>query len=180
MKLAKFIFVFLIVLSGFANAGTTIDSLNVQGFMKKGNGTAVTNGTYSLVIGVFQNGTAIWAKEYLSVGINNGLFSQNLSGAGSNLLSLTLATGMNSDFSLVTLSPLLLHNATTGSLKIRIYAASPIDTLNPQFDINLQSVPTAFLASVANSVANNSIILNSLSTSVYSQSSNSLKLLQLN
>src|SRR6266404_5709397 len=79
-------------------ASPLVDTLNVQGYMKKANGTAVSDGTYSMVYGVFQNGTALWAQT-VSTTITNGLFSASLNGSGTNLLALPAGTGMNANYS---------------------------------------------------------------------------------
>ena len=140
MKTPKFVSkltVLLFVLLGFAGlslATPVIESLTVQGYMKKADGTAVTNGTYNLVFGVRQNGSTIWAKQ-ISTTITNGLFSASLSGLGTNLTGLGAGTGMNSDFSAVTLNPALLHAGGSGGIVARVYASSAINGANPLFQL---------------------------------------------
>ena len=51
------------LLGGFAKAAPAIDVINVQGYMKRASGAAVTDGTYTMAFGVFQNGTAIWGTQ---------------------------------------------------------------------------------------------------------------------
>src|SRR4051812_2263219 len=79
-----------------AQASPVIDTLNVQGYMKKASGAAVTDGTYTIAFGVFQNGTALWGTSQ-SVVISGGLFSQALSSTGSNLSTCTLCNSFNND-----------------------------------------------------------------------------------
>ena len=160
-------------------AAPTIDTLEIQGFMRKADGSPVSSGNYDLVFGVFQGGSAIWAKRYSDVPVSNGLFSQVLSGQGADLSQVPLSTGMNSDFSNVTLGPTLLQNSTDGAVLVRIYAAVPIDGRNPQFDVTLNSVPSCFNAAVAQRVGEGTISLSSMASGLYSQSSSPLKLVQL-
>lgn len=153
-----------------ALASPTIDTLNVQAYMKKASGTAVTDGTYTLAIGVFQNGTCIWGKSY-STTITNGLFSKDLTGLGSDLSALGAGTGMNSNFSAVTLNPALLMAGGNGAVSIRIYAVSAIDGTNPQFDVSVASVPTAYVANTAKGVDTGSVGLVGIAAAAKTNSS---------
>jgi len=146
-----------------AYATPSVDTLNVQGYMKKANGTAVTDGSYTMVFGVFQNGTALWAKQY-TVSVTNGLFTQALSGTGTNETGLGAGTAMNVDYSAVTLNPALLSGATAGEVAVRIYSQTAIDGANPQFDIALGAVPTAFIAKVAQGVEAGSVPLTGIAS----------------
>ncbi|MBY0386290.1 hypothetical protein K2X05_14125 [bacterium] len=145
-----------------ANAAPTIDSLNVQGFMKTGAGSAVTNGTYTIHFGVFQNSVPIWGRTY-SVPVTSGLFSRSLSGLGSDLSGLPGATGMNSDFSAVTLNAALLMAGGSGGISVRVYGTA-INSTNPQFDITYSAVPTAMVAEVAKGVAAGSVTVAGIAT----------------
>lgn len=170
-KITRFIiFLNFWLFSITAFAGPAIDTLAVQGYMKKANGAAVTDGTYNLAIGVRQNDVTIWAKQY-PVSIVNGLFSKNLSGSGSNLTTLGAGTGLNADYSAVTLNSALLLAGGNGAVVVRIYAMDAIDGANPQFDITLASVPTAFVCNVAQSVAAGSITLAGLATAAMTATS---------
>lgn len=161
------------------HAAPAITTLEVQGFMKKADGSPVSTGNYDLVFGIFQGGTVIWAKRYAAVPISSGVFSQALEGVGTSLVNLPASTGMNADFSGVALSPALLSHSGNGAVLVRIYAASSIDGRNPQFDVTLNSVPTSFSAGVAESVADGAITLSGLASAVYSTTSSPLKLVQL-
>lgn len=157
-----------VVTAGIANASPTIDSLNVQGYMKKANGQAVTDGTYTLAYGVFQNGTVIWGKSY-STTITSGMFSRSLSGVGGDLSALPAGTAMNSDFSAsglnATLNSALLVAGGSGGITVRVYAVTAIDSTNPQFDITIAAVPTAMVAENAKGVVAGSVTLAGLATS---------------
>ncbi len=162
-------------------AAPTIDSLQVQGYMKKGNNTAVTDGTYTLAFGVFQNGTAIWGTSQ-SVTITNGLFAQALTGTGSNLSALPAGVGtMKADWTGATLNPALLLASPSGVIMVRVYAVTAINASNPQFDINIDSVPSSFLADTALHVNAGSVTLAGLATAAYTNTSvaGANKLLQL-
>src|SRR5207244_147 len=92
--------IFLVASTASATTSPLVDTLNVQGYMKKsGAGGAVTDNTYNMAIGVFQNGTAIWAKQF-AVTTSNGLFSQALSGLGTDFSAsgtVGVGTGMHAN-----------------------------------------------------------------------------------
>jgi hypothetical protein len=170
---------------GFAlvvNAQPLIDSLTVQGYLKRSNGTAVTNGTYNIAYGVRQNGVTIWGRQ-VSTTVTNGLFSVKLSGLGSDLSGLGAGTGMNADYSAITLNPALLQAAGNGGIVVRVYAVSPIDGANPQFDVTIASSPTAFVAGIAQAVATDAVTLTGISTAARTNVSSGMgdaaKLVQL-
>ena len=153
-----------VLLSGTANAvKPVIDTLTVQAYMKKVDGTAVTDGAYNIAYGVFKGGTAIWGTN-ATVTITNGLFVNDLSGLGTDLsAAVPVGTGtMRADWSATTLNTALLMTGATGDLMVRVYAITAVDGTNPQFDIALNSVPTAFVADQANSVTDSSILLASI------------------
>lgn len=154
-------------LSSVALAAPTIDSINVQGYMKKSNGSAVTDGTYTLAFGVFQNGVNIWGRSY-SVVVTNGLFSRTLSGVGGDLSALPAPTGINSDFSATgsntTLDAALLVAGGAGGISVRVYAVSLIDSVNPQFDIAVAAVPTAFISEVSKGVTAGAVTVAGIAT----------------
>lgn len=155
MKLLRMISLIVAALgvAHFAGAQPVIDTLTVQGYMRRANATAVTNGTYNVVYGVRQNGVTIWAKT-ISTTISNGLFSANLQGLGDNVTGLTGGgVSLNGNFSAVTLNPALLQGAGNGSIVVRVFGVQAIDGANPAFDISIGSNPTAFVAGLAQSVA---------------------------
>lgn len=146
-------------------ATPTIDSLNVQGYMKKANGQTVTDGSYYLAFGIMQNGTARWCK-IVSTAITNGLFSKTLSGVGSDCTGLPSGTSLNGiNSSATTLNTAIFTGGTAGGVTIRIYASSAIDGTNPQFDVAMSAVPTAWISAVAKSVEDGSITVASVATS---------------
>ncbi|MBX3022264.1 MAG: hypothetical protein KF799_11380 [Bdellovibrionales bacterium] len=151
-------------LISLAHAAPTLDSFTVQGYMKKANNTAVSDGTYTMVIGVRQNGATVWAKSY-SIAVSNGLFSRTLTGAGDDLSAGAYsATGMQGDWSGVSLTPSLLAGGAAGAVAIRVYAISAIDGTNPSFDITVASVPTSYIAETAKNVIDGSIGTASMAT----------------
>jgi len=165
MKTLNVTIIFLMAL-GFATAvkaQPVIDTLTVQGYLKRANGTAVTNGTYNIAFGVRQNGTTIWARQ-LSTTVTNGLFSANLSGTGTDLSALPAGTGMNANYSAITLNPALLEASGNGAIVVRVYGVSTIDGSNPQFDISIGAVPTAFMAGIAQSVQAGSVTAAGIAT----------------
>lgn len=163
LRIWIFPLVAFVVLSAAAYAAPTIDTIRVQGYIKKANGTAVSDGSYTLAYGVFQNGTMIWGKS-ISTTLSSGLFSAALSGAGSDLSALGAGTGMNADYSGATLNPALLMGGGSGSISVRVYAVSTIDGNNPQFDIAIASVPSAFVCDTAYNVATGSVALAGISS----------------
>ncbi len=166
MKALKFIFLTALtqlVVVASAQATPSVDTLAVQGYMKKANGTAVSDGTYTVAFGVLQNGSVVWGKS-VSTSIASGLFSANLSGAGSNLSAISASTGMNANYSAVTLNPALLTAGATGPLVVRVYAVTAIDGSNPQFDLPLASTPSAFVADTATRVVAGAITLTAIAS----------------
>jgi hypothetical protein len=161
-----------------AMAQSTIDTLQVQGYMQQSNGTAVTNspttsgtcvgGGYKLAFGVKQGSTWIWGTEACTA-VTNGLFSANLTGVGSSLSGLSLPagdTGMAADFSTVTLNAALLA-AGSGELFVGVYAVDAISALHPFWTIGITAVPTAMLASQALGVTPGSVTFAGLATTAY-------------
>lgn len=137
--------------------GPAINSMTVQAYMALGSGSPVSDGTYNIAFAVCQNGAAIWGKTY-SVSTSGGLFTQSLSGTGTDLTSLPVAvdaagcTGMRAVWTGTTLNPALLDASPSGAIDIRLYSVSVIDSKNPQFDIAVNSVPTSYISSLANGV----------------------------
>src|SRR3954471_12756308 len=110
----------LLLMTGIAHATPATDTIYAQGYMKRANNTPITDGTYSMAFGVFQNGTLLWAKSY-PVTTSSGLFSQSLTGNGGNMTGAALtAAGLAGDFTSVPLNPTLLSGAASGSVVVRV------------------------------------------------------------
>ncbi len=161
-------------MTSVAHAAPTIDSINVQGYMRRANGLAVTDGTYTLAFGVFQNSVNLWARSY-SVTVTNGLFSRTISGLGGDLSALPAGTGMNSDFSATgtntTLNAALLVAGGSTAVTVRVYAVTAIDGTNPQFDLTLAAVPTAMVCEAAKGVVAGSVTVAGLAAAAYTTTS---------
>lgn len=151
-------------------AAPNVNTISVQGYMQKPSGAgAVTNGTYQIAYGVCapdctSTSNVLWVQK-IATTVTNGLFSVSLTGAGHNLsadATVSVGSNLRLDKSAATLNPALISGISTGAVVVRAYAASTIDSGNPQFDITINSVPTAYYAGVAGSVANGSILPASL------------------
>lgn len=145
---------------------TNIDTLNVQGYMKRSSGTVISDGTYALAFGVMQGTTVVWTKKQ-NVVVTNGLFSASLTGASVNLpvdaVNLPATTGLTGITAGTLGAALLTGAATTGEVKIRVHAFDPIDGAHPDFDITLGATPTAMVAAAAQTVVAGGIDLAALS-----------------
>lgn len=136
-------------------ASPSIDTFNVQSYIRLTNGqaTSATSGTF--VFGVFKGSTCIWAKRYSSVSINTGVISQNLSGVGTNITSISNPSATPgecvSNFSSTTLNSTLLNSGASNGLNLRVYAETSLDGFQPVWDVAFVTVPTAMVADTANS-----------------------------
>src|SRR5579871_3079944 len=91
-----------------ALAAPTVDSVIVQGYMKKADGSAVDSTiTYDLDVGVVQGTTTIWAKHFTGLQVTNGLFEVTLKGLGDNIGtgSVFNPVANSGDFSAVNFTP---------------------------------------------------------------------------
>lgn len=148
-----------------ARAQVAIDSLVVQGYMKRAGGLPVTDSTgpgYTIAVGVLQNGTYIWGKSFTTT-VTDGLFSVTLSGVGGDLTSGAAncpalmkqnwsAGGLNR-----TLNPALLIAQGAGDVTVHFCAVSTIDGAQPEFNVTLKSVATAYVAALAKNVVDASL-----------------------
>lgn len=136
-------------------AAPTMDSFNIQSFLKLSNNQPVTATSADFVFAVFKGTTCIWAKRYSAVAINSGVINQQISGAGTNIASINNASATPGEcvnnFMGTTLNATLLNTGATAALSMRIYAETTIDSYKPIWDIPLNTAPTAFSADTANS-----------------------------
>ncbi len=165
-------------ISTVAIATPNVDTLTVQGYMKKANGSAVSSGTYNLVYGLCapdctSTSNVLWVKK-ISTAVSGGLFSANLTGAGADLSAdsgVTVSTNLKLDKTAWTVNGSNMAAITSGAVVVRVFAYDPIDGNNPSFDISLNSVPTSFFATnsavstLANTVTGGSITSTSLASS---------------
>lgn len=161
----------MLSLTTVAHAAPTLDTFTVQAYMKKANDTAVTSGTYNVLIGVRQNSTTLWAKN-TTITIADGLFSKDLTGLGDDLSAGGYASsGVQGNWSAVTMNAAMLANAAAGAVTVRVVFTSSIDGATPTFDIPVASVPTAYIAQTAKTVIDGSIGTASLATAAISGTS---------
>ena len=150
----------ILLLAFCTNAGATaptIDTFNVQSYLKLSNNTAISATSANFVFAIFKGANCVWAKRYSAVPLNNGVLNQKISGTGSNISSINNSNATPSecvnDFSTTTLNSTLLNTGSPAALGIRIYTETSIDTFKPIWDIPLNSAPTAFIADTATTAA---------------------------
>ncbi|MDG0817485.1 hypothetical protein [Bdellovibrio svalbardensis] len=137
IKTLNYIFSLMLVLcSGVASAGPTMNTIYVQGYLRKATGSAVSDGNYSMTFAIRSGATYFWTKT-VSVAVSGGFFSQGLSGAssapyGGNIDSASLAA------------------AAAGSLAVNVQTT--VDGNAVSFDVQASPVPLALLADKANTV----------------------------
>jgi len=136
LKTAKMILSLMLLVSGAAIASPNMNTIYVQGYLRKATGSAVTDGNYAMTISVRSGATYFWTKG-ITVAVSGGFFSQSLSGASSapyagSIDSATLAA------------------AAAGNLAINVQTT--IDGQAVSFDVQASPVPLALLSDKANSV----------------------------
>lgn len=173
MKTQNFINAILLLIAGFSGAvNATTTSLTIQGYMRQSTGTAISNVTNKRVaFGICQNGVAVWGKEVSTVSITSGLFSVALSGAGTDLAGTAYAaqfTGCTGTWSTSSLNTNMFTASANvnGAITVHVYAVDTIEGVNPEFDITLSSVPSAWLADTAKAVMPASIVAASIDPSI--------------
>ncbi|MBS1960099.1 MAG: hypothetical protein JST80_11545 [Bdellovibrionales bacterium] len=157
-------FIFFALALGFVSApeahsaSPTIDTFNVQSYIRLTSGSATSATSANFVFGVFKGTTCIWAKRYSSVSINAGVINQNLSGAGSNISSISNGSATAgecvADFTSVTLNSTLLMTGVAGALNLRVYSETSLDGFQPIWDVPFSAVPSAMVADQANNATN--------------------------
>lgn len=130
-------------LSCTALAGPAMNNIYVQGYIRKASGTAVTDGTYSILFSIYGGSTpaVIWNKT-ISVPVANGFFSQSLSGATSGAQGTTIGSGM-------------LSSLSGGNLSV--VAATTIDGVATSFTVQSAPAPLSLYADIAGGVTASSI-----------------------
>jgi len=135
-------------------ASPSIDSLNIQSYIRQTNGLPVTPTSANFVFAIFKGGNCIWAKRYSAVSLNAGVLNQKLSGLGSTISSInnTNATAGEcvANFSAISLTSTLLMSGSANELSIRVYSETDLDGYRPIWDVAVASAPTAFVADQAN------------------------------
>jgi hypothetical protein len=136
------IFITLILgFAAFANAAPNMNTIYVQGYLKRSNGSPATDGTYSMAITIRSGATAFWTKT-INVPVSNGFFSQALTGASSaphsgNIDSATIS------------------QAAAGALVIGVQTT--IDSQSVSFDVQASPTPLALVADTALNVSANAV-----------------------
>ncbi|MBC7456835.1 MAG: pentapeptide repeat-containing protein [Bdellovibrionaceae bacterium] len=118
-------------------AGPNMNTIYVQGYLRKATGSSVTDGNYAMVFSIRSGATYFWTKTITS-SVSNGFFSQPLSGAS----SAPYAGSIDSTS---------LASAATGALAVNVQTT--VDGQAVSFDVQASPVPLALLADKANSVA---------------------------
>jgi hypothetical protein len=135
-------------------ASPTIDSFNLQSYIRLTNGQPVSNTSGNFVFAVFKGTSCVWAKRYLSVALNAGMINQKISGLGTSIGSINnpnaTAGECVADFTSTTLNSTLLATGASGALTIRVYSETSLDGYRPIWDVAIASAPTAFIADRAN------------------------------
>lgn len=136
-KRLKFLFgIFILGYGGFVSAAPNMNTLFVQGYLRKISGAAVTDGSYAMTFSIRSGNTYFWTKSF-SVSVSGGFFSQSLSGSSSPPYS----GGIDSA---------TLVGAASGSLVVNIQ--STVDGLPVSFDIQATPVALSLLSDKANAV----------------------------
>jgi hypothetical protein len=167
---AKLLFIAALLLSSATAeaAAPTIDSLNIQSYIRLMNGMPVTATSANLVFAVFKGSSCIWAKRYLAVSLNAGMINQRISGLGSSITSINNVSATAGEcvanFSATSLNATLLMSGATAQLTVRIYSETNLDGYNPIWDVAIATAPTAFVADTAIN-ATNATTANDLITS---------------
>ncbi len=120
----------------FAIAAPSMNTLFVQGYLRKASGSAVTDGSYTMSFSIRSGSTYFWTKSY-SVSVSGGYFSQSLSGASASPYSGSIDSST-------------IANAATGAMIVNIQ--STVDGLPVSFDIQATPVSLALLADKSISV----------------------------
>jgi hypothetical protein len=182
-KISLFLLSTILGSHAFASA-PSIDSFNVQSFLKLSNNSPVSATSGDFVFALFKGTDCVWAKRYSSIAINSGVLNQKISGTGTNITSIsnTNATAgeCESDFSGTNLDATLLNTGSPAALSIRIYAESSIDSYKPIWDIALNSAPTAFVADTANTATTANDLAASMKASTSSGATDAGKVPVLN
>jgi|GEM_PF-3108864 len=135
-------------------ATPSIDSLNIQSYIRQTNGMPVTPSSANLVFAVFKGSNCIWAKRYSAVSLNAGVLNQKISGVGSTISSINnpnaTAGECVANFSTTTLNSTLFMSGAINELSIRVYSETDLDGYRPIWDVPIASAPTAFVADQAN------------------------------
>jgi len=136
-----FLGIVLTFVSSLALAKPNMNTIYVQGYLRKSTGTAVTDGNYSMVFSIRAGATYFWTSTIV-VPVSSGFFSQALSGASSapyagSIDSATLAA------------------SASGALAVNVQTT--VDGQAVSFDVQSAPAPLALLADKAASVVSGSI-----------------------
>ncbi|MBO9666035.1 MAG: hypothetical protein J7501_04420 [Bdellovibrio sp.] len=149
LKLWKFVFGLLpLVMLGTATAAPNMNTLFVQGYLRKVSGSAVSDGTYAMTFSLRSGSTYFWTKS-ASVAVSGGFFSQSLSGTSSSPYSGSIDSTT-------------IANASAGGLVVNIQAT--VDGLPVSFDMQASPVALALFADKASTVVNGSIVSTSMAS----------------
>lgn len=150
LRILKFLFgIFLLGWSTLGLAAPNMNTLFVQGYLRKVTGSAVTDGNYAMTFSIRSGSTYFWTKSF-SVAVSGGFFSQSLSGGSSSPYSGNIDSAT-------------LAGAAAGSLVVNIQAT--VDGLPVSFDLQATPVALSLLSDKAISVVAGAITTASFSSS---------------